>query len=75
MGVYDLFTRCICTHPHGKSWLWALQAVSQQDKDALKKRKLIVPETQTMYKVSKGPKFALQRRRAFTDLTHDMLQR
>ena len=27
------------------------------------------------YKLTKGPKFALQRKRAATDLTHDMLQR
>ncbi|KAL3150705.1 hypothetical protein ABBQ32_000492 [Trebouxia sp. C0010 RCD-2024] len=46
----------------------------KQESDGLKKRKLIIPETRASYKLSKGPKFALQRKRAATDLTHEMLQ-
>ena len=40
----------------------------------LKKRKLIVQETTRSHKLTKGPKFALQLKKAATDLTHDMLR-
>ncbi|KAL0029600.1 hypothetical protein WJX79_007324 [Trebouxia sp. C0005] len=50
------------------------EGIAKQEADALKKRKLIIPETRMSYKLTKGPKFALQRKRAATDLTHDMLQ-
>ena len=41
----------------------------------MKKRKLVAPETWKTYKLSKGPKFALQRVRPATDLTTEMLQK
>lgn len=50
------------------------QDMAKPEADALKKRKLIIPETRTSYRLTKGPKFALQRKRAATDLTHEMLQ-
>lgn len=52
-----------------------IQDLPKQESDGLKKRKLIIPETRASYKLSKGPKFALQRKRAATDLTHEMLQK
>lgn len=52
-----------------------IQSIPKQESDGLRKRKLIVPETRTSYKLAKGPKFALQRKRAATDLTHEMLQK
>lgn len=51
----------------------ASEGIAKQEADGLKKRKLITPETRMSYKLTKGPKFALQRKRAATDLTHDML--
>lgn len=51
------------------------QGLSKQESDGLKKRKLIIPEIRTSYKLAKGPKFALQRKRPATDLTHEMLQK
>ena len=56
-------------------WFSSCQGIAKQEADGLKKRKLITPETRMSYKLTKGPKFALQRKRAATDLTHDMLQR
>ncbi len=41
----------------------------------LKKRKLITPESWTTFRLSKGPKFALEKKKAPTDLTADMLQK
>eukprot|EP01025_Chloroclados_australasicus_P025698 TRINITY_DN2563_c0_g1_i14.p1 TRINITY_DN2563_c0_g1~~TRINITY_DN2563_c0_g1_i14.p1 ORF type:complete len:538 (+),score=63.98 TRINITY_DN2563_c0_g1_i14:117-1616(+) len=38
-----------------------------------KKRKLIKPEQWKTYKLLKGPKFALQRQKQATELTHEML--
>jgi len=38
-----------------------------------KKRKLIVPQTWKTYKLSKGPKFSLSKKKQATDLTHDMI--
>jgi phenylalanyl-tRNA synthetase alpha chain len=49
--------------------------VSKADADKLKKRKLIKPETWKTYKLSKGPKFALERKKAATDLTHDLMSK
>ena len=41
----------------------------------LKKRKLVVPESWTTFRLSKGPNFALEKKKAPTDLTADMLQK
>lgn len=40
---------------------------------ALKKRKLVTPETWKTYRLTKGPKFARERVKEATDLTADML--
>ena len=53
----------------------ALQEVPAGEVDALKKRKLVVPYAWKTYQLSKGPKFALERRKQATDLTFDMLQK
>ncbi|CAK0780882.1 hypothetical protein CVIRNUC_005208 [Coccomyxa viridis] len=50
------------------------QEVSKADADALKKRQQITPESWRTYKLSKGPKFALEKKKPATDLTHDMLK-
>lgn len=58
--------------------LQALDGGQQLDKaagDALKKRKLVAPETWTTYRLTKGPKFALERKKQPTDLTTEMLQK
>eukprot|EP00798_Chlamydomonas_sp_ICE-L_P020758 gene20758-27578_t len=47
--------------------------VAKPDAEALKKRKLVKPEAWKTYKISKGPKFALERVKPATDLTVDML--
>lgn len=49
-------------------------AVDDKTAAALKKRKLVKQEVVRTYKVTKGPKFALQLKKAATDLTHDMLR-
>lgn len=41
----------------------------------LKKRKLVVPESWKTYRVTRGVKFALERRRPPTDLTAEMMQK
>ena len=41
----------------------------------LKKRKLVTPESWTTFRLGKGPKFALEKKKAPTDLTADMLQK
>lgn len=48
---------------------------SEAELQALKKRKLIAPEAWKTYRVTRGPKFALQRKKAATDLTADMIQK
>ena len=53
----------------------ALQEVPAGEVDALKKRKLVAPCAWKTYQLSKGPKFALERRKQATDLTFDMLQK
>jgi phenylalanyl-tRNA synthetase alpha chain len=53
---------------------WLLQEVAKADADWLKKRQQITPETWKTYKLSKGPKFALEKKKPATDLTHDMLK-
>ena len=40
----------------------------------LEKRKLVNLDTWKTYTLSKGPKFALEKKKAVTDLTHEMLQ-
>jgi hypothetical protein len=42
---------------------------------ALKKRKLVAAESWRTYRVGKGPAFALQRKKAATELTADMVQK
>ena len=42
---------------------------------ALKKRKLVQLDCWKTYRVGKGPAFALQRRKAATELTAEMLQK
>jgi phenylalanyl-tRNA synthetase alpha chain len=42
---------------------------------ALRKRKLLVAEAWKTYRVGKGPAFALQRKKAATELTAEMLQK
>lgn len=51
------------------------EKVEPQDIDALKKRKLITPQTWKGYTVRKGPKYAPKRKKAATDLTRENLQR
>jgi phenylalanyl-tRNA synthetase alpha chain len=51
------------------------QEVNKQDAEALKKRKLVVLETWKSYQIHKGPKFALEKKKAATTLTHEMLQK
>lgn len=41
---------------------------------ALKKRKLVTLETWTTYRLTKGPRFALERKKQPTDLTTEMLK-
>ncbi|KAJ8428187.1 hypothetical protein Cgig2_033125 [Carnegiea gigantea] len=61
-----------------KELLLRIQAgeiVGQEDIDALKRRKLIVPQTWKGYSVRKGPSYAPKRKKAATDLTRENLQR
>ncbi|KAF5837016.1 hypothetical protein DUNSADRAFT_4989 [Dunaliella salina] len=47
--------------------------ISKPDAEAAKKRKLIKPEQWKTYKLDKGPKFALERKKPATELTQEML--
>ncbi|GLC42042.1 hypothetical protein PLESTB_001061900 [Pleodorina starrii] len=47
--------------------------LAKTDADAAKKRKLVKPEQWKTYKLTKGPKFALERKKPATDLTQEML--
>ncbi|KAL8143533.1 hypothetical protein V2J09_016565 [Rumex salicifolius] len=61
-----------------KECLAAIEAgetVSQEDIEALKRRKLIMPQTWKGYSVRKGPNYAPKRKKAATDLTRENLQR
>lgn len=51
------------------------EALSQADIDALKRRKLIAPQTWKGYSVRKGPNYAPKRKKVATDLTRENLQR
>ena len=51
------------------------QEVDKAAGDALKKRKLAAPEAWTTFRLTKGPKFALERKKQPTDLTTEMLQK
>ncbi|KAJ8449361.1 hypothetical protein Cgig2_002493 [Carnegiea gigantea] len=51
------------------------QMLQQEDIDALKRRKLIIPQTWKGYSVRKGPNYAPKRKKAATDLTREHLQR
>ena len=53
----------------------ARQDVPKADAEALKKRKLAAPEAWKTYRLAKGPKFALEKRKPATDLSAEMLQR
>jgi len=48
--------------------------IPQDAVDALKKRKLVIQESWKTYRLSKGPKFALEKKKAATDLTYELLQ-
>lgn len=48
--------------------------VDADEASRLKKRKLIVQRTWKTYRIERGPKFALQRRQAATDLTAEMIR-
>ena len=50
-----------------------MQEIPAKEMAELKKRKLIKDVKRITYRISKGPKFALQRKKAATDLTADML--
>lgn len=51
------------------------EAISPEDVDALKRRKLISQQTWKGYLVKKGPKYAPKRKKPATDLTRENLQR
>nr|XP_027106659.1 phenylalanine--tRNA ligase alpha subunit, cytoplasmic-like [Coffea arabica]XP_027113478.1 phenylalanine--tRNA ligase alpha subunit, cytoplasmic-like [Coffea arabica] len=51
------------------------EAVSSEDIDALKRRKLITQQIWKGYSVRKGPKYAPKRKKAATDLTRENIQR
>ena len=53
----------------------AASEISKADAEALKKRKLIKNEAWKTYKLCKGPKFALERKKPATDLTFEMIQK
>lgn len=50
-----------------------MQDIPAKELADLKKRKMIRDVKRFTYRVMKGPEFALQRRKAATDLTADML--
>jgi PheRS DNA binding domain 3 len=50
------------------------EALDKATGEALKKRKLVTLESRTTYKLTKGPKFALERKKQPTDLTTEMLK-
>ncbi|KAL8172156.1 hypothetical protein V2J09_023960, partial [Rumex salicifolius] len=61
-----------------KECLEAIEAgetVGQEDIEALKRRKLIMPQIWKGYSVTKGPNYAPKRKKAATDLTRENLQR
>lgn len=47
--------------------------VPEAELQALKKRKLVAPESWKTYRVGRGPKYAAERKRAATDLTAEMI--
>ncbi|KAF8406436.1 hypothetical protein HHK36_008523 [Tetracentron sinense] len=51
------------------------EIVDHNDIDALKRRKLIAPQTWKGYSLRKGPNYTPKRKKAATDLTRDHLQR
>lgn len=52
----------------------ASKDIPKADADNLaKKRKLLKPESWKTYRITKGPNFALERKRQATELTHEML--
>jgi phenylalanyl-tRNA synthetase alpha chain len=48
---------------------------SEAELAALRKRKLVVAEAWKTYRVGQGPAFALQRKKAATELTAEMVQK
>ena len=52
-----------------------LAGAGEAELAVLKRRKLIVLEAWKTYRVGKGPAFALQRKKAATELTAEMLQK
>ncbi|KAH9607163.1 hypothetical protein KSS87_005088 [Heliosperma pusillum] len=51
------------------------EVIGQEEINALKKRKLIAPQTWKGYSLTKGPKYAPKRMKAATDLTRENMQR
>ncbi|KAL9246797.1 hypothetical protein vseg_020289 [Gypsophila vaccaria] len=51
------------------------EVIEKEEIDALKKRKLITPQTWKGYSLVKGPNYAPKRMKAATDLTRENLQR
>ncbi|GFY89695.1 phenylalanyl-tRNA synthetase, putative [Actinidia rufa] len=51
------------------------EVIDPKEVDALKRRKLIAPQTWKGYSVRKGPNYAPKRKKYATDLTRDNLQR
>jgi hypothetical protein len=49
-------------------------SINEAELTALMRRKLVAKEAWKTWKVGKGPCFALQRKKAATELTTDMLQ-
>ena len=52
-----------------------LAGANDAELTVLKRRKLVVLESWKTYRVGKGPAFALQRKKAATELTTEMLQK
>mmetsp|Transcript_22835 Transcript_22835/g.40650 ORF Transcript_22835/g.40650 Transcript_22835/m.40650 type:complete len:497 (-) Transcript_22835:180-1670(-) len=48
--------------------------IPKEAAEALKKRKLVTQEAWKTYRLSKGPKFAMEKKKAATDLTYELLQ-
>jgi phenylalanyl-tRNA synthetase alpha chain len=88
-GISECHSDIMAEQPHALTWqvdsvedtvLQQLQAIDRGDAvdkatgDALKKRKLVSLESWTTYRLTKGPKFALERKKQPTDLTTEMLK-
>ena len=63
-----------CTQPRPAQGS-ELAGASEAELAALRKRKLVVAEAWKTYRVGQGPAFALQRKKAATELTAEMVQK